>query len=254
MITPLRFNEFDEPSKKALQSYQNDEQKKQEACAKFIILSVFLLHQSQGNKASDIYLTLDVTLEELYSGVVKNVTYKAFDDMSQKVRKRVKIHLADWQEEYVCEGAGDESPFACMKPGDVIIRINPIPHAVFAIDRVLSKNDIYTTVPVTLYDYYYGRSITLSPPCAVDDVPQVIRIRYDRDTAVKRQAVVPGAGLPTKDAFYPRGDMYVYFEIRLPESLCCSSSLQAMMTRALMWKLFAGRRHRRVNGEDDVVF
>jgi hypothetical protein len=217
-------------------------------CAAFIVTAMYVLHSSNGFKADDISLTLDVDLEDLYAPVTKRVTYAAFDADGRRVRKKIRVCLADWKEEYVFEGRGDKSPFDNMAPGNVIVRLNVLPHPVFHIDSIFSKYDIICTVPVTLYDYYYGRRVFVCPPSPKQQQKRRrYYVAYDHEASRSRQSVIRGAGLPmccppelhAEKTVFDRGDIYVFFEIRLPE--IPRPKLGNFMTRLFIRSIF-GRR------------
>lgn len=241
-------------------------------CVNFVILASYLTQQSNGGRMNPVSLTLDVTLEDLYEARVKQITFTTLDGLGNPRRKKVRTCLRNHRDKYVYPAQGDESPFVNMKPGDVVVTLNVLPHPTFQIDQVLSRNDLFTTLPVNLYDFYYGARLRLDLPNS-DAFPSRTRyIDYDQTAAQRRQVVLPGDGLPgdafaapssdgsdvvdtdadiettqTKAARNRRGDVYVYFDIVLPS--LSKAKLDSFFTRFMMRFLFVDTLFRRKERE-----
>jgi DnaJ-class molecular chaperone len=214
-------------------------------------------HEDNGFKASDLYLTIDVTLEELYEGTCKQVTYSSYDEMGRKDRKKIRVPLLDYKNTYTFLGMGDASPFVNMMPGNVYVTLQHVPNEFFGLDDIsLSKHDLCMRIPVSLYDYYYGCIKRIELP---DQKKTNLQIYYDQDTAKRRKHVIYGRGLPAavyvssstsssapcalgsenadaSEREILRGDLVIYFDIHLP--VISSHKLHAFMTKTFMRRVF----------------
>lgn len=206
----------------------------QHLCANFVLTACYIAHQERGGKACDLHLRLDVSVEDLYEGGHKVITYFAFDEFGSKQSRKIRINLVDVRETYVFAGMGDASPFADMFPGDVIVELRVLHHPVFRIgDGVLSsKYDLHTTLYVTLFDFYYGCVKHVPLPARAENV---VAVTYDEHAARRRRCVVLEKGLPLP-SLGSRGDVVVEFQMVLPD--LSSRQLNNPLTRAFIWKTF----------------
>ena len=213
---------------------------KQQLCAIFVLTACYILHQERGGKASDLHLRLDVSIEDMYEGGHKIITFFVFDEMGNKRSKKIRISLVNFRETYVFAGMGDASPFVNMFSGDVIVELHVLSHPVFRIgDGLLSSEyDLLTTMYVTLFDFYYGVTKHLSLPVRKREgygAEDIVDVTYDENAARRTQCVIPGKGLPMP---YPssRGDMVVEFQLVLPD--LSSRKLHNPITRAFIANTF----------------
>lgn len=224
-------------------------------CAVFVITACYTLHQDLGNKAPDIRMSLQVTLEDLYEGCCKTVTYRTYDAFGRKHSRKIRLNLVNPRDTYVFVGLGDSSPFYDMSPGDVILDLHVARHPVFrpGDDIMYLRHDLITTMYVTLFDFYYGRKKKIFLPVhrAHDRPSRSVEILYDEEMTRRKKYVIKGEGLPTttrndghmkrdcldeSSSKQERGDIIVEFQIILP---CFPRwKLANFVTRSFMWRNF----------------
>lgn len=88
----------------------------------------------------------------------------------------------------------------------VVLEMRPEKHPIYHWDNLLHGWDLYTTVPITLAEYFTGCTRDLPQLGGDGTIPVVIPPFPD----AKRSIVVQGMGLRG------RGDLYVILEVRLP--------------------------------------
>lgn len=188
-----------------------------------VLTAVYILHERNGMRASCLKLRVPFELRDVYEGRTKALEFDAVGpDGVSLVRERVRVPLGAALETHRFTGAGDHSPFTNMARGDLEVAVEVASHPLFHVDTVLERSDLFATVPVSLYDFYYGRSLELRLP---DRAGTEVRAWY-RGADVSfdsvesggafgpHQTLFEGAGLPRPDG--GRGDLYVYPQLRLP--------------------------------------
>lgn len=132
-------------------------------------------------------------------------------------------------QEYVFSEVGHDALFEGMTRGDIRVAVRVKPHPVYNIDSVVSQYDLHATIPVSIRDYYYGRTVKL-PPLAQGDAELVLRYEPSStiedgnntlDTHRRCVHLLRGHGLHLLDddssnTTNDRGDLYVFFDLTLP--------------------------------------
>lgn len=123
------------------------------------------------------------------------------------------------QREFTIESKGDQNDETGQR-GDVVIRLTMIPCNHFEISNVLGKRDLLTHIKFNLYEYLYGKRVTLVLP---DDttVTRDICPMIDGDCIV-----IEERGLDQEDVAQGKGDLYIYAE------LCWTDVNTALLYRA----------------------
>jgi hypothetical protein len=143
-------------------------------------------------------------------------------------------------QEYVFSEVGHDALFEGMTRGDIRVAVRVKPHPVYNIDSVVSQYDLHATIPVSIRDYYYGRTVKL-PPLARGDAELVLR--YEPSSTIENSLgegsldthrrcvhLLRGHGLPrdsepevhylldddSSNTNNDRGDLYVFFDLTLP--------------------------------------
>jgi DnaJ family protein B protein 4 len=160
---------------------------------------------------------LRLTLEELYSGVVKKlkITRKVMNADGRSMRSEAKILevpvKCGWKAgtKVTFEKHGDESPG--MIPADVVFVVEEKPHAVFTREG----NNLVHKARVTLKDALCGGEYTLK---TLDE--RRLRIPFGGPVQSGSTQIVPGEGFPiSKTGGRQKGDLLLKFEVVFPDRL-----------------------------------
>ena len=199
-------------------------------------------------RAADVCIELPVSLEDEFFGRVKKVVISVarWDNATSALAKTTHtlfVQLSSNKSEHVFIGAGDDPPVpwlmvmrqvlpgcAIKGRGSVRLSIKRLPHAVLYIDNVLCSNDLHADVEVTPFDHYYGKEVCIEH---FDGLPPVI-INYSRK--IGSVHIERGRGM-LFGADNERGDLHVFFEMRLPD--VPSEHLTSPGMREAMALLFA---------------
>jgi DnaJ-class molecular chaperone len=177
----------------------------------------FNFRRSTPRKAPPSRFTLRCTLEELYNGTTKKVSYtKTVTNNyghTKENNKLVDIQIKPGTAsgfQLALEREGDEMPG--IIPGDVIFTIEQLEHATFRRD----KDDLHYTSNITLRDALLGIKLSIkrlsnkAPPLEVN-LPKIIEPNY-----VER---ISKEGMPSRKYEGTYGDLYIHFNILFPKSL-----------------------------------
>eukprot|EP01039_Chlorochromonas_danica_P002950 gene2948-3218_t len=162
-------------------------------------------------KADPVHHPLNVSLEDLYNGIVKKVriTKKIMDasgrSMPVTVDKEINVKPG-WKDgtKITFEREGDELPGVI--PADIVFTLQTKPHDRFERDG----DDLIYTCPVTLHDALTGVRTTVQ---SLDGRQLPVEARYVTPETVK---LLPGEGMPNSKK-RTKGDLKVKFKILFPE-------------------------------------
>lgn len=167
--------------------------------------------------ASSHVFKLSVTLEEVH----------------MKSYRKVRLFLSDYPEDplflQVNMDSFPEMVTECEVRGrkhKIVMEMKPKKHPVYYWDPIVAEWDLYTTIPIHLYEYFRGCIKTLPGLGSAPDLSVVI----PPFPSVKQPIVFEGLGLRN------RGNLYVMVEVRLPTEE--------------MWKIFCGEEP---EGEDAFI-
>ena len=168
-------------------------------------------------KTKDIHYSLEVELEDVYSGKVKKISVKRkrLDIKTKKYgieKKVLRIPVEPGMEDgQMLRFRGESDEAVGKEPGDVLVTLEVIPHSIY--ERV--GNHLLMEKEISISDSY-GCEFMLTH---LDG--RQIRVKtcdgevLHRDNSVRK---IKGEGMPV---FHnnKRGDMFVRFNIVLPENL-----------------------------------
>jgi hypothetical protein len=211
-------------------------------------LTAYSAAMSGGCQAEDVCIDLNVTLDDVYFSRVKKVVigvmrWDAVTARLARVQQAVFVVLGERREQHMFRGFGDDPPGlwlillravkgTLVGRGDVVVRVKVMPHTFYRIDTVYSIFDIHADIDVSPIDHYYGRDVVLPHFQGAD-----ISARYMRGRSVH---VERGRGLPAESG--RRGDLYVYFNLKLPH--LSDEHLNLDSVKSAFGHIFTG------NGED----
>lgn len=175
-------------------------------------------------RVKPIITKVNITLDELYRGDIKKLLIRVRKDDSWR-KESFFINLMEHKKKYIFFDQGDE---IYGYKGDLEIVINILEHEKVKIDNVLCEYDLYIEEDMSLIEYYYGikRDIYyLDNEIIHVDIKDIYtgnKLTYIH--------VVEDKGLPyiendksDKNIYY--GNLYIYFTIKLPESINDLNSL-----------------------------
>lgn len=157
---------------------------------------------SESQATYDIHLKLDVTMSELYCEKGKKVTFRYIDNRGDLSVRTVYVSFVDYHLKRAYPGFGDwnvnDESF-----GDLTIELRIRHEKAYIINTCIDKLDLIRSIPISIYDYYYGFDTELR------HFNEVINIRHN-PSIDGVDAVFSQKGLQGKCG---RGDLYVLFEV-----------------------------------------
>lgn len=173
-------------------------------------------------KGQDLNITLRVTLDEVVSGIDKQVKIRhSVADANGNVREvedvipvRLPKGVIEGQQ-FKAKGKGNAAPGGRGVPGDLIINIQEIPHAELQRDH----QDLIYNCAISF------PTAALGGPVEVPTLDGRVRINIAAGTQPGKILRLKGKGLPNKDG--QLGDLLVHITVYVPETLS-SSDRQAI--------------------------
>lgn len=119
--------------------------------ARHYLLMLYLLM-----KPKNIQLSLSVSFEDVYNGVIKKINYSRYLK-GRKIKDYIYVHLTNFKESYSMEGYGDENPVT-KKCGDLELsfKIDYKENTNIYINNLIDSYDVSYSMKITLYEYYFG--------------------------------------------------------------------------------------------------
>lgn len=168
-------------------------------------------YESQfGGVDLDLNVSMNVSLEESVHGGEKRVRLPTGKELNVRIPKGVTSG-----QQIRLKGQGETAPG--HPPGDVLITLNVLPHALFKIDG----QDLKLDLPITLYEAVLGGKVR------VPTLDGAVELSIPKNTTSGRTFRLKGKGLPK-----PRGaagDLYVTVRIALPDG--ANAELEALMEK-----------------------
>mmetsp|Transcript_8032 Transcript_8032/g.11860 ORF Transcript_8032/g.11860 Transcript_8032/m.11860 type:complete len:218 (+) Transcript_8032:4-657(+) len=163
----------------------------------------------------DVHLTVKCTLEELFFGCFKEVSYsrRVFNQdrrttHEETTTKHLLIEPGCFQgHKIVLEGEGSDK-MNCGR-GNLVIEIEELPHNRF----VRKGNDLYTKVTLSLLEAVQSSSVFVE---TMDK--KVLSISMDKCIDPNCTKTIKGEGMPTLQS-QKRGDLHVEFNIVFPPAV-----------------------------------
>ncbi len=169
-----------------------------------------------------IDVDLECSLEELYNGCVKTVTYKKKAisyDLRTTENKEVSIDIEifkgyDKDTVLTYKEMGNEAPG--VRNSDLIIHIREKKHKCF---KRVNKNDLIYTHKINLIQALNSDPVILKTldnrivPISVDEIisPSTIKVVYGEGMPIFQKE------LSVRDLNIKKGDLYIKFDIKFPE-------------------------------------
>ena len=172
----------------------------------------------------NIIISLPCTLEELYNGCIKTITYSKntlnYDTRTTSIKETsIKVEILPGfgkGTELKYPLKGNESPG--RKNSDLIVKIKEIPHQTF---KRVNKNDLLYTHKISLRDALNSTPVIFSH---LDG--RVLNISIDEIISPDTVKVVKNEGMPIIDEERPiesitidckKGGLYIKFDIQFPD-------------------------------------
>lgn len=172
--------------------------------------------QSRTRKAKDKIYPLQLSLEELFYGGVKNHTLirKLYDAASNSyVETAVELNIQivrGWRpgSKITFPDLGDESPN--YLPGDVVFVVEEIPHKLFT----RKKNDLILTLNISLKEALMGKAVSV---LGIDG--NKIKVCWDEVVHPGYFKCIESQGMPSTNNPNRRGDLFIEFNVSYPKKL-----------------------------------
>ena len=191
------------------------------------------LNKSKPKKAADVQVEVDVTLEELYNGALKSISYTmdevkhdAKTTQKKNVTKQIQIRPGCSADFILLKEEGNQA--AAQPSSDVRVKLNKIAHADF--QRI--GNDLVLTQRITLLEALQQQ------PCSFKTLDgRTLSIGLDQQISPQVCKLVRGEGMPiavqygteeeeekkpveiTSQKPMEKGDLYIKFDIQFPTKL-----------------------------------
>lgn len=154
----------------------------------------------------DTYADVDIDFEEAISGSERKISIKRGDKV-EKLTVKIPAGVDNGSKVRIT-GKGQPG-FGGGKSGDLYLRVHVSPHPSFWREDA----DIYTEVPITIYESVLGASV---------DVPTLdgsARMKIPAGTSSGQKFRIAGKGAPVLDKKGKHGDQYVIVNIVPPKHL-----------------------------------
>ena len=153
-------------------------------------------------KGLDFQASMQITLQEAYTGVEKVFSYK-----NQSIKLKIKPGIQDGHK-LKLQGKGDAAPGGGTA-GDLLISIQVLTDKVF--ER--KHNDLYTSLDVDIYSAVLGGKVEIV------SFKGRVKIDIAKGTQNGKLLRLHGLGMPLYDSPGTFGDLYIKIGIKIPENL-----------------------------------
>ncbi|MGH9373103.1 MAG: J domain-containing protein, partial [Vicinamibacterales bacterium] len=161
---------------------------------------------ARGQKGQDVEHPVDLTLEEAYHGATRRVSIKE-GGHARSVDVRIPVGVKDGSRVRAAgEGASGANGGAA---GDLYLRVNVRPHAVF--ERKGHDLQARVAVPVT--------TAVLGGEAQVPTITGSVRLKIPEGTQNGQVFRLKGHGMPQIGKPDDRGDLYATVDVQLPRAL-----------------------------------
>ena len=127
----------------------------------YIHLSFYVQWFKKSIKTENIQIFLNVTLNELYTNTIKKIEYLRLNHHFIKINEILYLELVGYKTFYLLEEHGDYNMFT-KNFSSLEIHLSIEEHDTIKINGVLNRFDLSMTVPITLYEYYFGISCNIN--------------------------------------------------------------------------------------------
>jgi len=158
----------------------------------------------------DVYVDIQVTLDDLYNAKIKKLLVKVHAKNNQIHHEELYISLLNYKDQYRFNGKGDYIDDDLR--GDIVVNLKVKDHDLVKIDKIVFPFDLFIDFPISLHDYYFRKYLAL---------PYLNNEIVELDMSPGKKCVrIPDKGLPyynEHDDEHKRGDLYVHLNLILPE-------------------------------------
>ena len=180
-------------------------------------------NKEKEKELSPIHIYLDCTLEELYNGCVKTITYKK-NNINYDLRTTNVVEVS--QDVEIFRGYDDNTIITYREKGndapgttssDLIVHIKEVPHKSF---KRINKNDL-----LYIHEIPLVKALNSEPVCLNTLDGRKLAISIDEIISPSTLKIIPGEGMPiydkdlskTRGNKIQKGDLYIKFNIIFPE-------------------------------------
>lgn len=180
-------------------------------------------NKQKEKELSPIHIYLECTLEELYNGCVKTITYKK-NNINYDLRTTNVVEVS--QDVEIFRGYDDNTIITYREKGndapgmassDLVVHIKELPHKSF---KRINKNDL-----LYIHEIPLVKALNSEPVCLHTLDGRKLAISIDEIISPATLKVIPGEGMPiydkdlskTRGNKIQKGDLYIKFNIIFPE-------------------------------------
>lgn len=166
------------------------------------------LDENTKKSVCDVQIHYDVTLEEVYKGVTKRFVVNVRNSHQFIVGKEMFfISMKNFKANHYFQGKGDLRDDGTRTDVNIVLNLQEHDHV--HVDKIIFPYDLSIEFDISLNEYYNRKELIFMLFDTIIEVP------YSQGTRVK---VIKGKGLPYFDDgdCEKRGDLYVYFNLKLP--------------------------------------
>jgi curved DNA-binding protein len=162
--------------------------------------------RTESVKGSDLVYELPLTLQEVYSGATKSVSFD-YDGRSERMSVKIPRGLLAGKKLRIA-GKGQASPFG-GPPGDLLIQAKIVPDPVFRAE----DQDVYMEREIKLTEAILGTQISLPTLSSKE-----LSLKIPPGTRQGTKMRLSGHGLPDMKGG-SKGDLYVTILVAIPKTL-----------------------------------
>jgi DnaJ-class molecular chaperone len=172
------------------------------------------LMNAKMRKKKELELRISVTLDELYRGETKKIKVRVKRQKQEFESILLFVSLINYDRDIIFEKMGDEDENGNRLNIRILLDIKD--HDEYYIDSVISKYDIINKNynNITLYEFYKSKNLILD---YLDNEQINITTNFNNIDLLVIKVAEKGL-LYIKDESIVRGDLFIYFKLKLPDS------------------------------------
>ena len=175
----------------------------------------------------NIHLYIDVEIDDIYSSKIKRIKYSRINCNSVKESNIVFLELHGLQNEYCIHEHGDYNIFT-KSYTDLMIHVQVVNTVLPSVtyEPVISPYELYITISITLYEYYFG--IDRSIPYLNNEQLKIQWLPVKQGKTI----IMDGFGLPDQEN--KKSNLYCMLNV----DLLCNNIEKS--DQDIIYKLFGG--------------
>lgn len=169
----------------------------------FYILLAYFFQLMSTKISKNIVINIEVPIEDIYNKLVKKITYKYINKCLSKDTRVLYLELDDYKDSYTIEGYGDYNPIS-GEFEDLIINLE-VTYDNFKhlrINKILNNEDVYTTVKINIYEYFFG-------------IKRYLKYFNEEEIELTHVPYVDGNTEVKKKKGLNDGSLYIFYDIDL---------------------------------------